>query len=178
MSFTIYGLMAEFPTSEALVEAARKTTRAGYTRVDAFTPYPVEELSEALEHKRSWVPLIVLMGGLAGGFGGFGLQFWSATIHYPMIIGGRPFAAWPGWIVVTFECTILAAAASGLLGMILLNKLPQPYHPVFNVESFRAKASSEGFFLVVEAEDPRFDRQDTADFLRELNPIEVAEVEE
>ncbi|MEM7050640.1 MAG: DUF3341 domain-containing protein [Acidobacteriota bacterium] len=174
----LYGLMAEFPNPETLTEAARRTHKAGYRLVDAFTPYPVEALWEALEHKRSWVPAVVLTGGICGGLGGLTLQYWSSVIHYPMIVGGRPFGAWPGWVVVTFECTILLAAISGLLGMILLNKLPQPYHPVFNVESFRKKASSEGFFLLIESADEQFDHAGTKSFLQGLNPIEVSDVEE
>lgn len=171
-----YGLLAEFEDPNDLVAAARSAREAGYTKLDAYTPFPVEELSEALGHKRSRVPLVVLLGGLLGGLGGLALQYWSAVIHYPMIVGGRPFVSWPAWIVVTFECTILSASLSGVLGMILLNRLPEPYHPVFNVERF-GLASQDRYFLCIEAADPRFDRRATEDFLRGLNPNEVTEVE-
>lgn len=173
----LWGLLAEFGTPEALVAAAGKVREAGYTRVEAYTPYPVEGLWHALELRRSKVPLVVLLGGMAGGLGVLSLQFWAWAIHYPMNIGGRPHAVWPAWMVPTFEGTILLAALCGVVGMILLNGLPRPYHPAFNVERF-ARASQDGFFLAVEADDPRFDRAQTEGFLRSLGPIEVSEVEE
>jgi hypothetical protein len=172
----VYGLMAEFEEVDQVVEAARRARAAGYEKLDAYTPFPVEELSEALEHKRSRVPLVVLIGGLLGGFGGWFLQYWSQVFVYPINVGGRPHNSWPAFIVPTFECTILAAAIFGVVGMILLNKLPCPYHPVFNVERFGA-ASLDRYFLCIEADDPRFDRRDTESFLRSLNPSEVSEVE-
>src|SRR5262245_25167729 len=132
----IYGLMAELPTAEALIEAAHQVRAAGYTKVDAFTPYPIEAVVEALALPRSKVPLIVLLGGLLGGSGGYLLQYWSQVIRYPMNVGGRPFLSWPAFIVPTFECTILGASLAAVVGMIMLNGLPQPYHPVFNVPRF------------------------------------------
>ena len=172
----IYGLMAELPSAEALIEAARQVHAAGYTKVDAFTPYPIEAVSEALGLPRSKVPLIVLLGGLFGGFGGYMLQYWSQVIRYPMIIGGRPFHSWPAFIVPTFECTILGASLAAVVGMIALNGLPQPYHPVFNVPRF-ALASRNRFFLVIEARDPKFDADATRRFLAGLNASEVSDVE-
>jgi len=171
-----YGILAEFATAKALVSAARQARLAGYTRLDAYTPYPVEELSEALGLRRSWVPLIVLVGGILGGLGGFMLQYWSQVLHYPMNVGGRPYNSWPAFIVPTFECTILFAAISGVVGMILLNRLPQPYHPVFNWDRF-LRASRDRFFLAIEADDPKFDPRATASFLRSLEPAAVREVE-
>ena len=172
----VYGLMAELPTAEALIEAARQVHAAGYTKVDAFTPYPIEAVSEALDLPRSKVPLIVLLGGLFGGFGGYLLQYWSQVIRYPMIVGGRPFHSWPAFIVPTFECTILGAALAAVVGMIIFNGLPQPYHPVFNVPRF-ALASRDRFFLVIEARDPKFDSDATRRFLAGLNASEVSDVE-
>jgi len=172
----IYGLMAEFPSAEVLVEAAHKVNDAGFKKVDAFTPYPIEELAHALGHHRSKLPLIVLIGGLCGMVGGFMLQYWVAVVAYPLNIGGRPLLSWPAFIVPTFECTILAAALSAVLGMFALNGLPHPYHPVFNVPRF-ALASRDRYFLVIESRDPKFDSQATRQFLMGLNASEVSDVE-
>ena len=172
----IYGLMAEFPSADALVEAAHQVHKAGFQKVDAYTPYPIEAVSEALELPRSKVPLLVLVGGLLGGLGGYMLQYWSQVIRYPMNIGGRPVHSWPSFIVPTFECTILGAALTAVIGMILLNGLPLPYHPVFNVPRF-ALASRDRYFLVIEAVDPKFDPDATRSFLADLNASEVSEVE-
>jgi len=172
----IYGLMAEFPSADALVAAAHQVHEAGFQKVDAFTPYPIEAVSEALDLPRSKVPLLVLVGGLLGGLGGYMLQYWSQVIRYPMNIGGRPVHSWPSFIVPTFECTILGAALTAVIGMILLNGLPLPYHPVFNVPRF-ALASRDRYFLVIEAVDPKFDPDATRSFLAGLNASEVSEVE-
>jgi hypothetical protein len=173
----IYGVMAEFHSSEELIEAVHKAREAGYRHMDAFTPYPIEELSEALGHHRSKLPPIVLAGGILGALGGYALQYWSQVIEYPMNIGGRPFHSWPAFIVPTFETTILAAALSAILGMFFLNGLPQPYHPVFNVERFTL-ASSDKFFLVVEAADQHFHKPDTAGLLESLGAKGVYDVAE
>ena len=172
----IYGLMAEFPSADALIAAAHQVHAAGYQKVDAFTPYPIEAVSEALALPRSKMPLIVLLGGLLGGFGGYMLEFWSQVIRYPMNIGGRPVHSWPSFIVPTFECTILGAALSAVIGMIAINGLPMPYHPVFNVPRF-ALASRDRFFLVIEAIDAKFDSDATRRFLAGLNASEVSEVD-
>jgi hypothetical protein len=172
----LHGLLAEFEEVEPLVEAARRAREAGYTKLDAYTPFPVEGLSEALGHRRSKVPLVVLLGGLCGGFGGWLLEYWSQVFVYPMNVAGRPHNSWPAFIVPAYECTILFGALAGVLGMILLNKLPMPYHPVFNVERF-TQASRDRYFLAIEADDPRFDRRATEAFLRGLGPAEVHEVE-
>jgi Alternative complex III, ActD subunit len=172
----IYGLMAEFPSADALIAAAHQVHEAGFQKVDAYTPYPIEAVSEALDLPRSKVPLIVLIGGLLGGLGGYMLQYWSQVIRYPMNIGGRPVHSWPAFIVPTFECTILGASLAAVVGMILLNGLPLPYHPVFNVPRF-ALASRDRYFLVIEAVDPKFDPDATRSFLADLNASEVSEVE-
>jgi len=172
----MWGLMAEFDGPQELIAAAEKVREAGYTRIDAYTPYPIEELSETVMRRRSKVPLITFLGGLVGALTGFFLQYWTQVIAYPMNIGGRPHNSWPAFIVVTFELTILFASLSAVVGMILVNRLPRPYHPVFNVDGFE-RASREGFFLAVEAADPRFDREGTGRLLRELDAQRVTEVE-
>jgi hypothetical protein len=174
----LYGVMAEFAKPEELIAAARKVREAGYTRVDGFTPYPIEELSHALGHPRSKVPLIVLLGGLSGGLGGFLLQYWVSVIHYPLNVGGRPYFSWPAFIVPSYECTILAASLAAAIGMIVLNGLPKPYHPVFNVERFSAHASQDRYFLVIEARDPKFDHWGTRQLLTNLHAFEVSDVED
>lgn len=173
---TLYGLMAEFETARGLVEAATRARLAGYRKMDAYTPIPVEELNEALDLRRTRLPLIVLLGGIAGGLAGYGLQYWSQVIEYPMNVGGRPFHSWPHFIPVTFETTVLGAALAAFVGLWALNGLPQPYHPVFNVPAF-ARASTDRFFLVIEAADPRFDREKTRRFLEDLRPAGVYDVE-
>jgi Protein of unknown function (DUF3341) len=172
----IYGVMGEFYSSEELIEAVHKLREAGFRNMDAFTPYPIEELSEALGHHRSKLPTIVLGGGILGAIGGYSLQFWAATMVYPMNIGGRPVHSWPAFIVPTFETTILAAALSAILGMFFLNGLPQPYHPVCNVPRF-ALASRDRYFLVIESRDPKFDRDEASRLLAELHASEVSDVE-
>ena len=173
----VYGVMARFEDPEQLLEAANRAYAAGYRNMDAYSPMPVEGLAEAIGFKRNFVSLVVLMGGLAGCVGGFTLLWWIATIAYPHNVGGRPFVSWPMFIPITFECTILLAALSSALGMLAMNKLPQPYHPVFNVESFSQRASIDRFFLCIEANDPKFDLAETRAFLEGLDPEEVAEVE-
>jgi ActD protein len=172
----IYGLMAELNSADDLIAACHKIRDAGYTRVDAFTPYPIEEVSEALGHHRSKLPGIVLGGGVVGGLGGYMLQYWSQVLEYPMNIGGRPFHSWPAFIVPTFECTILGAALAAIFGMFFLNGLPHPYHPVFNVPRF-ALASRDRYFLVIEAKDPKFDAAETRQFLLDAHASEVSDVE-
>jgi len=171
-----YGLMAEFDTPTEIVAAARRAYAEGYRRMDAYTPFPVEGLDEALHLHRTRVSLIVLLGGLAGCLGGYILQYWIMAIYWPVNVGGRPLNSWPMFIPVTFELTVLVAALSAVLGMLALNGLPHPYHPVFNVPRF-ALASQDRFFLCIEASDPRFDRAATRYFLEGLAPQEVSDVE-
>ncbi len=171
----IYGVMGEFATPEELVHAVEKTREAGYRRLDAYTPFPVEGLSEALGLKRNLVPAITLLGGLGGGLTGFFFQVWANVSSYPMNIGGRPLNSWPAFIPVTFELTILGAALSAVFGMLALNRLPQPHHPVFNVHRF-THASSDRFFVCIEARDPKFHLADTARFLQDLHAHHVSEV--
>jgi hypothetical protein len=165
----IYGLMAEFRSPETLVHAAAQARRQGFKRMDAYTPFPVEGLAEALGLGRTRVPLIVLIGGILGCLGGFFLQYWLAVVDYPLNVGGRPLNSWPAFIPVTFEMTILCGSLSAFLGVLALNGLPMPYHPVFNVERF-GLASRDRFFLCIEAVDPIFDRDGTWKFLQSLAP--------
>ncbi len=174
---TVYGLMAEFDDPNALVAATTRAYREGYRRMDAYSPFPIEELHEALGGSHTRLPLIVLIGGILGCIGGYALQYWTQAIAYPINVGGRPYHSWPAFIPVTFECTILAAALSAVLGMVALNGLPMPYHPVFNVPRF-ALASRNRFFLCIEARDPKFDVERTRRFLETLEPREVTTVAE
>jgi hypothetical protein len=171
----IYGLMAEFDDPNALVAATWRAQYEGYRRMDAYSPFPIEDLHEALGIHHSRLPLIVLIGGALGCAGGYALQYWAAAIAYPINVAGRPFNSWPMFIPVTFECTILAAALSAVLGMLALNGLPMPYHPVFNVPRF-ALASRNRFFLCIEARDPNFDLEATRGFLESLGAREVSTV--
>jgi hypothetical protein len=169
--------MGEFSTPEDLLAATKKTREAGYKHVEAYTPFPVEGLSEAVGFKWTAVPLLTLIGGLGGGLTGFGLQYWVAAITYPLNIGGRPLNSWPAFIPVTFELTVLGASIFAVFGMLALNKLPQPYHPVFNVERF-SQASTDKFFLCIEARDPKFDLGETSRFLQSLRAQHVNEVKD
>ena len=172
---SIHGLMAEFDNPTDLVEAATRARLAGYTLMDAYTPFPIEELDDALGLKRNPLPLIVLLGGIFGGGGGYFLEYWTQVIAWPMNIGGRPFHSWPHFIPVTFECTVLGASLAAFVGMLALNGLPKPYHPVFNVLGFD-RASRDRFFLCIESTDPKFDRRATESFLKDLHPRGVSEV--
>jgi Alternative complex III, ActD subunit len=173
----LHGLMAEFEAPLALVKAAHAVHAAGYRKVDAYTPYPMEEVLDALHLHHSHVPKLVLAGGLVGLAGGWGLQYWVSVIAYPMNIGGRPFNSWPAFVVPSFETTVLFAAFGAVLGMLALNGFPQPYHPVFNVPSFSA-ASRDRFFLCIESQDPSFDLESTRKLLQGLGAAEVHEVPE
>ncbi|MCX6047657.1 MAG: DUF3341 domain-containing protein [Chloroflexi bacterium] len=172
----LYGLMAEFRDEHELVAATRAAYEQGYRKMEAYTPFFVEELAEILGVRGRRLPLIVLAGGIIGGGGGLLMQWFSATIHYPLNIGGRPYASWPTFIPVSFELTILLAGIFGLLGMFALNGLPEPYHPVFNVPRF-TQASRDRFFLCIESRDPHFDLAQTRQFMEGLRAQGVYEVE-
>ena len=172
----LYGMMAEFETPTELVHAARAAREAGYRKIDAFSPFPVEELDDVLDLHDRRLPLLVLIGGLLGGLAGYALQYWTSVHAYPLNVGGRPLHSWPSFVPVTFEMTILGAALSVVLGMLAVNGLPMPYHPVFNVPRF-ALSSRDRFFLCIKATDPLFDRDATRRFFERLVPRQVSEVE-
>ncbi len=172
---TLYGLMAEFTEPDELLRAAKKAHAAGYRRIDAYTPIPVDGLSEAIGFRHTKLPLITLIGGLIGGIGGYAMQYIAMSVHYPLVIAGRSFDSWAAFIPITFEMTILFASLATVLGMLALNGLPMPYHPVFNVPSF-ALASRDRFFLCIEAVDPVFELEPTRTFLLNFSPLAVHEV--
>jgi hypothetical protein len=173
---SLYGMLAEFNTPDELLAATRRAREAGYQQMDAYTPFPVEGLAEALGFQRTGLPFLVLLGGIVGGVGGYLMQYWMAAIDYPLNVGGRPLHSWPAFIPVTFELTILVAALAAVLGMLALNGLPMPYHPLFNVPRF-ALATRNSFFLCIEARDPKFDRDETRRFLESVKAREVSDVE-
>lgn len=173
----LYGVMAEFDSGQDLVDAARRTMAHGFTKVEGYSPLPIEELNDIIHKSRTVLPKLVLAGGLAGMATGFSLQYWASVLAYPMNIGGRPFASWPSFIIPSYELTILFSGLTAAIGMILLNGLPQPYHPVFNVPRF-SMASSDKFFLVIESADPKFDQGATTEFLRGLGAKGVYDVEQ
>jgi hypothetical protein len=172
----LYGVMAEFDNPSHLVTAARRTYEEGYRRINGYSPYPIEELWEAIGFHRTGLPIIVLIGGIIGGLGGFLMQYYLSVFDYPLNVGGKPFNSWPAFIPITFETTILCAALAAVFGMLALNKLPQPYHPVFNAPNFKL-ATRDHFFLVIEANDPRYDHDEVVEFLKSLEPKEVTDVE-
>jgi len=173
----LYGLVAEFESPSALVAAARSAREAGYRSMDAYSPFPIHELTHALELPKTKLPLLVLAGGVAGCATALLMQWFSAVVHYPLNVAGKPLASWPSFIPITFEVTILFAAFAAVLGMIAMNGLPMPYHPIFNAPRF-ALASRDRFFLAIEAKDPLFDLEKTARFLETLGATVVSEVEE
>ena len=175
--YGLYGLMAEFETPEALLSATQRAYAEGYRRMDAYTPFPVDGLAEALGSKWTLASPVILLGGIAGALGGYLLMWWITVIAYPINVAVRPLYSWPAYIVPTFEMTVLLASFAAVFGVVIgLNGLPEPYHPVFNVPRF-ALASRDRFFLCIEARDPRFHLDRTRQFLRDMGPVEVSEVD-
>jgi len=170
----IFGTMAEFTEPSQLLGAVRRARKAGFRRMEAYTPFPVEEVAEALEEKNR-LPLIVFCGGCLGALCGFFMQYYTSVIGYPVVVGGKPLNSWPSFIVITFEMTVLFSALAAVLGMLALNGLPQPHHPVFNVDRF-GLATQDRFFLLILAADPQFDPAATLAFLRTLEPVNACEV--
>src|SRR5438045_2375526 len=173
--FPMWGLLAEFRSPADVAGATRRAREAGYRRMDAYAPIGVQAVSDELGFHSTRVPLVCLLGGILGGLGGFFLQYWINVLNFPLNIAGKPLNSWPAFIVVTFECTILGASLAAFLGMLALNGLPQPYHPVFNVPRF-AFASKDRFFLIIFSSDPKYEPAETRRFLEGLNPRSIAEV--
>jgi hypothetical protein len=173
----MYGLLAEFDSATAIVNAARQAREAGYVKLDAYTPFPIHELDEALKVSRTILPWLVFGGGLTGLLGGFAMQYWMSAVDYPLNIGGRPLASWPAFVVPSYEMTILFASITAVVGMIALNGLPMPYHPLFNAPNFTS-ASADRFFLCIERKDAKFDAAGTRQFLEGLHPLGVTDVAE
>jgi Alternative complex III, ActD subunit len=171
-----YGLLAEFLTHEELMQAAEKAYAAGFRKMDGYAPFPVEGLPEALG-KKNRIPLLVLIGGIIGGTGAYFMEWYANAISFVINIGGRPINSWPSFIPITFELTVLAAALTAFFSSFVLNGLPRPYHPLFNVSEFD-RASQDRFFLCIETRDPKFDSKNTHAFLQSLNPVFVTEVPE
>lgn len=165
----LYGLLAEFEQADAVREAAREAYAAGYRNMNAYTPFPLEGLSAELGQPPTGLPWLVLLGGLVGGAGGYYLQYFAMVLHYPMNIGGRPLHSWPAYVPITFELTVLGASFAAILGMLALNGLPHPHHPLFAVPAF-SLASHDRFFLCIQARDPLFQRDQTGDFLARFTP--------
>jgi hypothetical protein len=171
----LYGMIAQFGSAEALLASVKKARAQGYCKMEAYSPYPIHGLSEALGFRRTKLPYLIFLGGMTGAIGGFSMLWSSAAYFYPFNIAGRPYFSWEAFVPITFECMILLAAFSAVLGMLGLNGLPQPYHPLFNSEAF-AHASRDKYFLCVESVDPLFDVDKTRQFLESLNPEEIDEV--
>jgi hypothetical protein len=173
----LYGLLAKFESPEDLIAATERVYEAGFRRFDTYTPYPVEGLSQAMHLRPSLIPLMVLGGAIAGGVGAFLMQTYATVIDYPQNIGGRPLFSWPAYIPITFETTILVGALAGVLGLFFFARFPQPYHPVFRSDDFRAHASLDAFYLGIEASDPEFDLVGTRNMLHDLGSSHVSELE-
>jgi hypothetical protein len=175
MNAPLYGLLAEFETPEKLLAAAQQAHALGYRKMDAYSPFPVEGLTEAIGFEKTRVPLVVLLGGITGGVTAYGMQYYSAVRDYPLNVGGRPLHSWPAFVPITFELTVLFAALAAVFGMLLMNGLPKLYHPVFNVPEFKL-ASQSRFFLCLKSSDEQFRLAETRQFLETLGALAVREV--
>jgi hypothetical protein len=173
----VYGLLAEFNTPSELVHATEMAHRAGYRRMECYTPYPVEQAAEALRFHKTRVPLLCLLGGLCGLTTGALLEIWVNVWGYPLNIRAMPLFSWPAFVVPAYEMTILFAGLSAAFGMIALNGLPQLYHPLFNAPNFASGATTDKFFLCLESNDPRFEPVATRAFLEQFAPVSVVEVD-
>jgi hypothetical protein len=173
----LYGLLAKFSTQEDLITASDRTYSEGYRKFDAYSPYPVADLARSMHLKSSFLPFVILAGGIMGVVGGFLMMTFATVRDYPLNIGGRPLFSWPAYIPITFELTVLLGALAGILGLFAVTRFPQPYHPVFNSEDFNEHGSQDAFYLSIEASDPQFDLERTRRFLENLGPAQVSEIE-
>ena len=171
-----YGMIAQFADADALLAAAQQVREAGYRHVEAYTPFPIEGLSEILGFTSSRIPWVVLGGGIVGFVAGYALQYWTTVVDYPINVGGRPLHSWPAFVPVTFETTVLCAALAAVLGMLALNGLPRPHHPLFAAKNFD-RATQDRFFLSIRVSDPLFHVDTTRQFLEGLGPEEVIDVQ-
>ena len=170
-----FGLLAEFADADALVAAAERVHGEGYRRFECYSPLPVEGLADAIGFRHSRLPLVVLVGGVVGCLSGIALQYWTTVIAYPLNVGGRPLVSWPSFVPVVFEMTVLFAALSAVLGMLAMNGLPRPHHPLFGIPSFD-RATQDRFFLCILSTDAQYHSQTTRQFLERLGPVEVIDV--
>ncbi|MGN6653884.1 MAG: DUF3341 domain-containing protein [Rhodanobacter sp.] len=170
-----HGCLAQFASVPALLAAVRQLRMDGYTHLEAYTPFAVEGLAEALGPVRNRIPLLMLLGGLVGGCGTLMLQWYAAVIDYPIDVGGRPDASWPAFIPAALEMTILCAALAGVIGMLVGNGLPRLNHPLFNSARFEA-ASRDGFFVLLRADDPRYEIDRVLHDVERLDPLHVEQV--
>lgn len=175
MKTGLYGVMAEFAKPEELLQAARSAYAEGYRKMDAYSPFPVEGVAEAIGFEKTRVPMLVLVGGITGALIAYGMQYYSAVKDYPLNVGGRPLHSWPSFVPITFELMVLCAAFAAVFGMLIMNGLPRPYHPVFNVPEFKL-ASQTRFFLCIKVTEPKIVEQ-AKNFLSSLEPLAVHEVE-
>lgn len=173
----VYGLLAKYETPEDLIRATNRVYEAGFRRFDTYAPYPVEGLPAAMRLRSSYLPLVILAGGIMGGVAGFGMQWFATVVDYPLNIGGRPLFSWPAYIPITFEMIVLTAALLGILGLFAATRFPQPYHPVFNSEDFVKNASTDGFYLGIEAKDPKFKLEQARKLLQESGSVLIDEIE-
>jgi hypothetical protein len=173
----IHGIMAEFEDAEMLLEAARNSRQEGYRKMDAYSPFEIEGLSDTLGLERSKIPLVFLAAGILGALGGFFLLYYIAVLNYPINVAGRPLNSWPAFIPISFELSVLTAGVVGFIALLACCQLPMPYHPAFNNPSFSARASIDRFYLCIEADDPQFDSDRIKDFFSKINAVEVVEIE-
>lgn len=172
----LYGVIAEFDSADDLLHAAKQAYSEGYRKMDAFTPFPVHGLAEAMGPDDNRIKWLIFLGGLVGVSAGIGLEYWASVHAYPHNVGGKPLWSWPLFVPPAYECMILFASAAAFFGMFALNGLPRPHHPVFSAKRFEL-ASQNKFFMVIESVDPKFDREGTAKFLSTLNPAQISEVD-
>lgn len=169
----LYGILAEFKNPKALIDAASAVTEQGYRKYDTFSPFPIHGIDKAMKLPKSKLGWIVGTMGTIGLVGGFSMIYFMMNVDYPLIIGGKPFANFPAWVPVIFELTILLSAFGAVYGMFFLNGLPRLNHPLFSSESFAKKATDDGFFVCIEADDPQFDEAKIEQLFKEVGATAI-----